>query len=72
MPGEAPGAYKIALNEDDTEVQNLAAFLHEMTHIFNHDFDREGESVDRIEKRTRRLLRQALELLQREEQEGRE
>ncbi len=65
----SPGVYNIYLNSQDGPQRNLLSFLHEMTHIFNHDFYRTGETADSIEARTARQLREALDLLQ-AEQEG--
>lgn len=52
--------FLIVLNEGDDHAQQLAAFLHEMTHIFNRDLDSGAGSVLEIEKRTREQLREAL------------
>lgn len=66
MPGHQPQRYKIGLNADASETQKLATFLHEVTHIYNHDYDTDDD-VSEIEKRTRRQLLEALELLEQEE-----
>lgn len=68
MPGHKPQRYKIGLNAEASETQKLATFLHEMTHIYNHDHDN-GGNVSEIEFRVRRQLLEALELLKREEME---
>ena len=59
------GRYTIILNAEDTPAQQLATFLHEMTHIYNGDLET-GESVQEIEARTHRQLLQALDLLRQE------
>ena len=60
--------YTILLNAGDTPARQYAAFLHEITHIYNGDLTT-GQNVGEIETRTRRQLLQALELLTQEEQE---
>lgn len=37
------GRYTIILNAEDTPTQQLATFLHEMTHIYNEDAERGGK-----------------------------
>ena len=59
------GRYTIILNAEDPPAQQLATFLHEMTHIYNGDLET-GESVQEIETRTHRQLLQALDLLRQE------
>lgn len=54
--------FLIVLNEDDDHARQLAAFLHEMTHIFNRDLDSGAGNVLEIEKRTREQLREALRI----------
>ena len=66
MPGKKPNRYKIGLNASMTDTQKLAVFLHEMTHIYNHDHD-SGDHVNTIEVRVRQQLLEALELLKRED-----
>ena len=66
MPGHKPQRYKIGLNADASETQKLATFLHEVTHIYNHDHEN-GGNVAEIETRTQRQLIEALELLKQEE-----
>ena len=66
MQTKDPHKYKIGLNASMTETQKLASFLHEMTHIYNHDHDN-GSDVNEIEIRTRRQLLEALELLKQED-----
>lgn len=68
MPGHKPTQYKIGLNADASETQKLATFLHEMTHIYNHDHE-SHDHVNEIESRTQRQLLEALELLKREAEE---
>ena len=53
--------------EEDPD-QQLATFLHEMTHIYNGDLEAKG-NVQEIEARTHRKLLEALELLKQEEEE---
>ena len=62
--GKNPDKYSIFINDDMTQTWKLATFLHEMTHVYNHDF--EGGSVQEIESRTHRQLIDALELLKQE------
>ena len=57
-----PGTFMIILNQKDSEVEQLATFYHEMTHIYSHDFDK-TESVQKIESRAHSLTLQALEAL---------
>lgn len=59
------GRYTIILNAEDTPTQQLATFLHEMTHIYNEDAER-GGNVQEIETRTRQQLLEALALLRQE------
>ena len=68
MQTKDPHKYKIGLNASMTDTQKLAAFLHEMTHIYNHDHD-SGDHVNTIEVRVRQQLMDALELLKQEESE---
>ena len=65
------GSYTIILNGNDTPARQYAAFLHEVTHIYNGDI-MTGQDVAEIEARTHRQLLQALEQLQQEEQEKQE
>lgn len=60
------GRYMIILNGNDTPARQLAAFLEEMTHIYNGDLEAAG-SVGEIENRTKRQLMEALEILKQEE-----
>lgn len=62
------GRYMIVLNAEEDPDQQLATFLHEMTHIYNGDLEA-GGSVQEIEARTHRELLKALELLKQEEEE---
>ena len=65
--------YTIILNAGDEPARQLAAFLHEMTHIYNGDLIKTGENVGEIENRTHKQLLEALELLkQQDEQEEQE
>lgn len=59
--------YIILLNPADTPARQLAAFLHEMTHLYNQDLT-SGRSVGEIEARTRRQLQEALETIRQEEE----
>ena len=68
MQTKTPNRYKIGLNAGATETQKLATFLHEMTHIYNHDHD-SGDHVNTIEVRVRQQLLEALGLLKREAEE---
>lgn len=63
---DQPDHYTIGLNRDDTEIRNLAAFLHEMTHIYFHDLDHTDGNVQEIERRTQDSLLQAIQCLQEE------
>ena len=62
---EAAGRYKIALNAQETELQNFATFLHEMTHIYYHDID-SGRSAADVEAQTRSRLAEALHYMETE------
>lgn len=62
------GQYMIVLNAEEDPDQQLATFLHEMTHIYNGDLEA-GGNVQEIEARTHRELLKALELLKQEEEE---
>lgn len=57
--------YTILLNTGDTPARQLAAFLEEMTHIYNGDLEAAG-SVGEIENRTKRQLLEALEIIKAE------
>ena len=61
--------YTIILNAEETPAQQYAAFLHEMTHIYNGDLITTGGNVGEIENRTHRQLLQALELLKRQDEQ---
>ena len=63
---EAAGRYKIALNAQETELQNFATFLHEMTHIYYHDME-SGRSAADVEAQTRSRLAEALRYMDSEE-----
>ena len=65
MPGLSPGQYEIYLNDTASEIQKLASFLHEMVHVYNHDFEK-SDNVSEIEARTRLQLLKALELIKEE------
>ena len=54
--------YTIILNADSTPAQQLAAFLHEMTHIYNNNLA-EGGDAKEVEEQTHRQLLEALEEL---------
>ena len=62
------GRYMIVLNAEENPDQQLATFLHEMTHIYNEDTET-GGNVHEIETRTHRQLLKALDLLKQEEKE---
>ena len=57
--------YTIILNAGDEPARQLAAFLHEMTHIYNGDLTAGGD-VGEIEARTQRQLLEALEIIKTE------
>ena len=57
--------YTIILNANKSDAEQLAAFLHEMTHIYNGDLTT-GGNVGEIETRTRRQLLEALEIIKAE------
>ena len=59
------GSYTIILNGNDTPARQLAAFLHEVTHIYNGDI-MTGQDVAEIEARTHRQLLEALDLIKQE------
>lgn len=54
--------YTIILNANKSDAEQLAAFLHEMTHIYNGDLTAGGD-VGEIEARTQRQLLEALEII---------
>ena len=60
------GRCTMLINQNDSEIRQLATFLHEMTHIFNKDFFQKKD-VQTIESETRRKIKAALELLLEEE-----
>lgn len=62
------GRYMIVLNAEEDPDQQLATFLHEMTHIYNGDLEA-GGNIQEIEAQTHRELLKALELLKQEEEE---
>lgn len=62
------GRYTIILNANDTPARQFAAYLHEMTHIYDGDLEA-GGNVQEIEARTHRELLKSLELLKQEEEE---
>ena len=47
--------YTILINADISEEEQAKAFLHEMFHIWNHDFDSK-ESVQQIEERAHSVI----------------
>ena len=57
--------YMIILNGSDTPARQLAAFLHEMTHIYNGDL-LTGQDAGDIENRAHKQLLEALEILKQE------
>lgn len=63
---EAAGRYKIALNAQETELQNFATFLHEMTHIYYHDMEN-GRGAAEVEAQTHSRLAEALRYMDSEE-----
>lgn len=52
---EGDDSYTIILNADIPEEKKQKAFLHEMFHIWNHDFDSK-ESVQQIEERAHSVI----------------
>ena len=66
---ETGGGYIVLLNTNDPPARQLAAFLHEMTHIYNGD-TRSPQDAGEIEDRTHRQLLEALDMI-REEAQGR-
>ena len=54
------GRYTILLNSNDTPARQFAAFLHEVTHLYNGDLEAGGD-VQEIETRAHRQLLEALE-----------
>lgn len=55
------GEYRILINKDLSPAEQLATFLHEMTHIWRHDFSR--QNVQQIEVEVRQDLLKALEIV---------
>lgn len=54
------GSYSIMINAADPEDEQRAAFLHEVLHIYNGDFQRvQAEGIQSIEARTQEQLREA-------------
>lgn len=56
--------YRIMIDKDITPAEQLAAFLHEITHVWRHDFDK--TDVQQIECEVRRDLLEALEIVKAE------
>ena len=51
------GEYLMVINEDDPEDVQRTAFLHEMLHIYNDDFERVlSDGIQRIETETHEQL----------------
>ena len=61
--------YLILINEDQTPAEQLASFLHEMTHVYNRDFE-STDDAGTIEARTHEQLRAALKVLQKQDKAG--
>ena len=53
--------YTIIINENRSQIGQLASFLHEMVHVYNNDFDK--SDVAEIEAETNKQLIEALEYL---------
>lgn len=64
---DSGGRYTILLNAGDAPARQLAAFLEEMTHIYNGDLTH-GQDAGEIEARTKRQLMEALEIIKAESQ----
>ena len=59
--GKDRDAFYIFINQNDTEEQQAAAFLHECAHIYAGDLERPaGTSADKIEAETRDRLKRLL------------
>lgn len=57
------GKHMILINSEDSPDGQACAFLHEMLHLWNDDFNRVAvEGVQAVEARTHRQLRRLLEL----------
>lgn len=60
------GSVKVYVNDIFTEDEQAASFLHEMLHLWNHDFEKEL-SADEIEALTHRQLSRISEIYKNEE-----
>ena len=63
MPLDGPGKYAIVLNRNESGPEQLAAFIHEMIHIYNNDLQ-SIESVQQIEREAHAAAVQALRILE--------
>jgi hypothetical protein len=63
MPLDGPGEYAIVLNRNESGPEQLAAFIHEMIHIYNNDLQ-SIESVQQIEREAHAAAVQALRILE--------
>ena len=59
----------VLLDEEQTPAEQLASFLHEMTHVYNRDFE-STDDAGTIEARTHEQLRAALKVLQKQDKAG--
>ena len=62
MSAPDDNGYLIVVNADESPDEQAKAFLHEMLHIWNDDFNDPVGNVQVIEARTHRQLRRLLEL----------
>lgn len=66
MPLDGPGEYAVILNRNESGPEQLAAFIHEMIHIYNDDLN-STESVQQIERETHAAAVKALRILEERE-----
>ena len=55
-------AYKIYINDTLSPDEQAAAFLHEMLHVWNNDFN-SNEAADHIEKNTHEQLKRISDII---------
>ena len=62
ITSEDKGKYYMLINAGETPDEQAAAFIHEMLHIWNKDFE-SGDSLQEIEARTHEQAKRILSLL---------
>lgn len=53
----------IAINENLSEAEQAASFMHEALHLFKADLDRTGANIGQIENETDKLLKDAARII---------